>query len=549
MKLVKRMGCTALAMTMAVLSGCSSKPAGGGEADLSKDVSFPLGDKVEFSYWCVNDSTGIVNNYSEMRLYQELEKRTNIKLNFEHPISTQVEEQFNVMIASREYPDIVERVDLLYPGGAKRAYNENVIIDLTPYLEKYAPNITKLFEAYPHLKDEALIDGKLLTFPCIKGGNNLRTYQGLVLRQDMLKKYNLEVPETIDEWHNVLTTFKNNGVETPFAVSFENLLKQHLAGAWDVQNDYFLEDGKVKYGVYDDRYKEFLTEMLKWKEEGLIDRDIVSIGSGDKTVDTKIATDRTGAFIASIGGGIGGWLTKMKDDNPSFDLVPAPYPVLNKGNARKIVHRDTSVGNVPGVSITTACKNIPEAVALLDYTFGKEGHRLYNFGIEGESYEIKDGKPVFTDLIMNNPDGKTMSEIGRLYARSFTIGPFVQDTRYGEQFYGQPRQQEASKLWGEAGEKVANYIVRGELTDEEDRTITPKVTEISTYAQEWLAKLFMGEKSIDSYDELKKGLEGVGIDTVLSIKQKAYDRFIEQYPEMKNPPEVEIDEFYWRSEE
>ena len=59
----------------------------------------------------------------------------------------------------------------------------------------------------------------------------------------------------------------------------------------------------------------------------------------------------------------------------------------------------------------------------------------------------------------------------------------------------------------------------------------------------------MGEKSIDSYDELKKGLEGVGIDTVLSIKQKAYDRFIEQYPEMKNPPEVEIDEFYWRSEE
>lgn len=549
MKFVKRIGCAALAAAMLATAGCAPKRQTSGEVDMTKDVSFPLAEKMEFSYWCVNDSVGVINNYSEMRMYQELEKRTNIKLNFEHPISTQVEEQFNVMIASREYPDIVERVDLLYPGGAKRAYQENVIIDLTPYLEKYAPNITKFFETYPHIKDEALIDGKLLTFPCIKGGNNLRTYHGLVLRADMLKKFNLEVPETIDEWHNVLTVFKNNGIETPLAVSFEDLLKQHLSGAWDVQNDYFLEDGKVKYGVYDDRFKNFLAEMLKWKEEGLIDEDIVSIGKGDKTVDTKIATDRAGAFVASIGGGIGGLMTKLGKDNPDFDLVPAPYPVLKKGDTRKIVYRDTSVGNVPGVSITTACKNIPEAIALLDYTFSKEGHKLYNFGIEGESYEMKDGKPVFTDLVMNNPDGKTMSEVGRLYARSFTIGPFVQDTRYGDQFYGQPRQQEASKLWGEAGEKVSNYIVRGELTDEEDRTITPKITEISTYAQEWLAKLFMGEKSLASYDELKKGLESVGIETVLSTKQKAYDRFIEQYPEMKNPPEVEVDEYFWRGEE
>ena len=59
----------------------------------------------------------------------------------------------------------------------------------------------------------------------------------------------------------------------------------------------------------------------------------------------------------------------------------------------------------------------------------------------------------------------------------------------------------------------------------------------------------MGEKSLASYDELKKGLESVGIETVLSTKQKAYDRFIEQYPEMKNPPEVEVDEYFWRGEE
>ena len=49
-----------------------------------------------------------------------------------------------------------------------------------------------------------------------------------------------------------------------------------------------------------------------------------------------------------------------------------------------------------------------EVVArLLDYAYSEAGATLYNFGTEGESYTVVDGQPVYTDLVLNNPDGMT----------------------------------------------------------------------------------------------------------------------------------------------
>ena len=42
-------------------------------------------------------------------------------------------------------------------------------------------------------------------------------------------------------------------------------------------------------------------------------------------------------------------------------------------------------------------------VALLDYMYSEEGTRLINMGIEGTHYTMQDGKPIFTDYVMNNP--------------------------------------------------------------------------------------------------------------------------------------------------
>ena len=50
------------------------------------------------------------------------------------------------------------------------------------------------------------------------------------------------------------------------------------------------------------------------------------------------------------------------------------------------------------------------AAKVLDYGYSEKGRMLYNFGIEGESYEMVDAYPKYTEKIINNPDGLSMTE-------------------------------------------------------------------------------------------------------------------------------------------
>ena len=76
---------------------------------------------------------------------------------------------------------------------------------------------------------------------------------------------------------------------------------------------------------------------------------------------------------------------------------------------------------------------------------------LYNFGTEGVSYEMQDGKPVYTSLITNNPDGLTMAQAMSYYiGASHMGGGFVQDLDYYNQYLARQQQRD--------GEGVENQI-------------------------------------------------------------------------------------------
>ena len=80
-----------------------------------------------------------------------------------------------------------------------------------------------------------------------------------------------------------------------------------------------------------------------------------------------------------------------------------------------------------GVAITTSCKDVETAARLLDYAYSEEGHMLFNFGVEGESYTMVDGYPTYTDKILNNPEGWPLAQSLAAYIRGNYNGPFVQD--------------------------------------------------------------------------------------------------------------------------
>ena len=77
-----------------------------------------------------------------------------------------------------------------------------VLIDMLPYIEKYAPNMVKEMEDRPILKAISLTpDGKMYKYAMvsypqfINGG-------GVTIRKDWLDKFGLSVPTTTAEWLN-----------------------------------------------------------------------------------------------------------------------------------------------------------------------------------------------------------------------------------------------------------------------------------------------------------------------------------------------------------
>ncbi len=186
--------------------------SGNGSKDgANKNTIYPLKGKPELTYWVglASNVSAFATNYSELPFRKNLEKATGIKVKYEHPPSGQEKETLNVLLASREYPDIIEYSWPGYPGGVTKLFNDDVILELTDLMKKYAPNLTAYYESNPEIaKQVKSDDGKFYLVPFIRGSKELRHTSGPVLRMDWLKKAKLDPPTTISEWETALTAFR-----------------------------------------------------------------------------------------------------------------------------------------------------------------------------------------------------------------------------------------------------------------------------------------------------------------------------------------------------
>jgi putative aldouronate transport system substrate-binding protein len=546
MKYGKRYWITALAAITSltvVMSGCSggdkqeegpaNTPKGADATNAPTDgkiVSEPL----TLSYFVTmsgNPAPGM-KTQNDMAAYQETEKKTGIHIEFQHPAVGQEKNQFNLLMSSGDYPDVIEWGWNDYPGGGVGAMNNGVIIPLNDYIDQFAPNLSKLLEDNPEIKkDVSTDDGRIYAFPFLRSDPYLRTYQGIGVRQDWLDEVGLQMPTTIDEWHAVLKAFKEkdpnkNGKadEIPLLIARDTMLNfsNVFLNAWGTSGRFNLQDGKVVFGPIQSEYKAFLETMRSWYEEGLIDRDYA--GTDAKQKDAKWTGELLGASELAVGGGIGKYTTAMSAKNPKFNLAGAPYPTLAKGEKPVLGQREPIFNSV-GAAITKNNKHVEETVKWLDYKYGEEGSMLFNFGIEGKSYVMKDGFPTYTDDILKNPDGLAFgTSLGR-YAIPFG-GPFVQDKRYQLQNASMPQQQAALNTWMDVENE--NWLPPLSFTNDESARLASIMTDVNTYRDEMFDKYVMGAESINSFDNFVKTIEGMGIQEALEIQQAAYDRYLKR---------------------
>jgi putative aldouronate transport system substrate-binding protein len=366
-------------------------------------------------------------------------------------------------------------------------------------------------------------NGSYYVFPFIRGGFSLLISAGILIRKDWLDELGLQVPETIDEWHTVLTAFKEKK-KSPAPYTNYDFTNVPFAHAWGVIPRVFFvgDDRKAYYGPIDNGYREYLSTFAQWYREGLIDPDLPTIQFVQASA--KITGGISGAVVATLGSGMGDWTHSARTTNPQFKLVGAPIPVLRKGDKATIARGAYPYSGQTSAAITAKAKNVEIAARFLDWNYSEEGEYFHNFGIEGESFNWINGYPAYTDIVMKNPKGWSIAQGIAAYARSQDSGPFVQDPRYREQYFNMPEQQDALKLW--VFPEMLNHLMPPVTpTSEESREYARIMNEINTYQTEMEIKFILGTESLSGWDNYVNTIKRMGIDRAVEIQNAALTRY------------------------
>lgn len=509
----------------------TASQAGQTTSDEVAEFTYPMAAGGKLTYWGELTTTVSANfsNLGETPFAKEWTKRTGVNIEFMHPPTGQIKEQFSLILADGNLPDLMEYQWMLnYPGGPEKAIKDGVIIPLNDIFEKYCPNLTAYLKKHPEIDKMIKTDeGHYYVFPFVRGDDNLCNTIGLMLREDWLNELNLEVPTTIDEWHDVLTVFKEKkGAAAPLAFEYTN--SQYLDAnpfvfAFDTSRSFYLgSDNRVHFGAVEDGYKQYLSTFAQWYKEGLIDPDIATLGNDQ--VSAKMTAGAAGVSMGQAGSRMGTWINAAKANTPEYMLVGAPQPTIEKGKMAEFGYVEIPYSGRASVAITTSCKDIERAARLMDYAYGEEGHMMYNFGIEGESYTMVDGYPTYTDLILNNPNGLPVSQAMSSYIRGNYNGPFIQDIRYLEQYYTIQQQKDTPEIWGASNGRV-HMMPPITPTSEESKDFSTIMSEINTYRDEMTLKFIFGTESLDNFDAYVKNIESMGLNRALEIQNAALARY------------------------
>ncbi|MBQ2889608.1 MAG: extracellular solute-binding protein [Clostridia bacterium] len=498
----------------------SEKKAVSDVADLS---SYPIKTEATLSYYMPLRSAlaGQIDNYAETPFAKEAEKRTGVKVDYVHPAIGQESQMLSLLIASGELPDIMWGNWYDFADGIDSAINDGIIISLNDYKE-YAPAyFGKLSEVkdwdVASKTDELNYYGFLaLSRP------PLQMTTGLALRSDWLKELSLDVPETVDEWETVLTAFKEKkGATAPFSAKG---LSYNLFSMFGCHFGLYIQDGEFRYDYIEPQRKEALAKLNDWFNKGLLDKNIVSADA--KMIDTQLLTGETGASI--ITGGDIGRLTKASTTE-GFSLCAAKYPTKERGEFNETVPVSYPASPYQAATISGQCKYPELAVKYMDYFYTEEGGLFSSFGVEGETYTMVDGEPVFTDLIMKNPDGLSVQETLGLYVKSGAKGAFESDNRYTLQYYELPEQKDALVQWSKDYEASRPHReVCVSFTPEESEEVAAIKAELDSYSGSMFAKFVTGQESLDKFDKYVDTMNKYGVDRMLEIYNTAYARYLKR---------------------
>lgn len=500
-------------------------------------VSLPLSeDGDSLSFWTGSPAMdATISGWNDSTAAQEMEKRTGVVIEYIEVAPPAQSESLNLMFASGDFPDIL---NYAITGTYSIPYllENEIAIDLQDMMAECAPSYSALMEADPALylatvSDEGQIGGL--------AGYQYNSYNitGAMVRADWLAELGMTPQDlvTIDDYYAYLSGLKSQGLcEYPLPIRYDASISGSpfltamggYAGAAaesSAQSFYYDETDTLVYSYITDTYRDYITMMAQWYQEGLITRDLLN---SDMIDSSNITTGQYGVFWQDCQF-MDWWVESGKLNDPDFDLIGVPDPVLEEGQI--LGHGNITAINI-NLLICTTCQDPELALRWLDYHFSEEGSLLCQYGLEGEglTYDA-DGKPNYSELISNNPDGLSTDNALNQYA--ININMYAKNGATLRAAYNET-QQEALNAWNQGREVTkSSFTNLFTLNSAETDTVKQYYTDISTYVGEQIGKFLIGEAQVETtWDSYVETVKSMGIDQVIDAYASAGQRYFAKIP-------------------
>jgi putative aldouronate transport system substrate-binding protein len=507
-------------------------PSASGTASAPAEPAVKTGAPLTVTYWTGMhpNAAKVLTTWNDNECFQELERRTGVHVDFTHPPIGQELEQYNLMVASRELPDIV---CYEYPDGADKAFADSIYRPLDDLMGSN-PNMQLIIDSDPEIRKQMttnkghIFGWAQFNLPENQGDEGqyaVSPWGGPAIRTDWLEELNLKVPTTIDQWHEVLVAFRDKkGAYAPLILSKSGLPWQSaFVGAYGVGAEFYRVDNVVKYGPMEPGFKEYLKLMNSWYNEKLLDPDFAATASDKNFYSEYLTTGKAGAIDSTFQDIVPLYNSLFTDGKGKISAVP--YPSLKEGETVHLGVLSPIVESGSGRRdyLTTAVKDdrVEAVCRWRDSWYTKESYMLFNYGIEGRSYNLADGKPVFTDLIAKNPDGLDYAVASWKY--KLFCGP------YSYNAFAMPDPQiEASwasiSVWNSNNDRV-NQLPPCSVPMESATEFNNIKTEVNTYKDQMILKFIMGAEPLDGFDAYVAELKSLGIERAITLQQQGLDLY------------------------
>lgn len=506
-------------------------------------------EHVGYTYWTPATVNEIESDYSKNSVVQYINKKFNMTLKFQQPVSGTETDSLNLMLGTGEYTDIID--SSYYQGSIDQLYIDGVIIDIAKYLD-YMPNFKALLEKDEVFRKNVYNDsGMIFKLPEYITEDPLH-WGGLVYRRDILETMtggNIAFPSgndepiTIEDWDYMLPLFQQYFEYAGFP-DFATLIipacgyfiTSDLITTFGASASYYIDDGIVKYGPIEDGFYKYLKKMHEWYQKGYVYKDFAT-----RTNDLFFLPNTSLTYGGSAGIWFGmtgqlGTAMSLPEYGLNVEVEPLANPIDAEGSisaAPNMMYRGHS-DQMGGAMISKSCKNVERLLTVIDYMYSDEGSLLKEYGITKEQgaadyelykkYGLEDGAYSIDsngDVVVNEKLGAD-STLSKDVFVDYKL-PGMRNNTYTNRDLSEINKT-ATKVWLKYGYSGLPPIYR---TSEEEDIYISKQSSIDDYVNTMVLKFILGEQELNetNWENYKNQLNTFGIQANITIQQAAYDRY------------------------